>query len=301
MEIKNINEFKIVETNDGTISLYSNQFKESFHSEIGARKESIFKFIKPANIDSYNQNETLRVIDVCLGLGYNLCSLLEESRRLNISLNWFGLEIDKRPIEFASNNKIILDYWSTETQEIIKTIYKYNGWEKNSSKGKVLWGDARQQINNIPKNTAFDVIMLDAFSPSICPELWSEEFLIRLASKLATNGKLITYSSSAAIRASLKRAGLRLKSLKPIDSKYWSSGTVGISNKNNKGIKDNSKFYRNLSPMEEEHLLTKAAIPYRDPTGNSTSKVILRRRSIEQSLSRNEPTTNWKRRWNKAR
>jgi len=53
--------------------------------------------------------------------------------------------------------------------------------------------------------------------------------------------------------------------------------------------------------MEREHLATNAAVPYRDPTGQSAAAVILQERERRQhELLRSgelEPTSAWRRRW----
>ena len=55
-------------------------------------------------------------------------------------------------------------------------------------------------LEEIPDGVRFDLILLDAFSPQRCPELWSEEFLGALARRLEPQGRLLTYSRSAACR-----------------------------------------------------------------------------------------------------
>ena len=49
--------------------------------------------------------------------------------------------------------------------------------------------------------------------------------------------------------------------------------------------------------MEEEHLLTKASIPYRDPTLRSITKDIIQRRVREQMLSNLKTTKKWRDKW----
>lgn len=51
-----------------------------------------------------------------------------------------------------------------------------------------------------------------------------------------------------------------------------------------------------LSPPEQEHLLTRAAIPYRDPHLGDEKSVILQRRIGEQQASSLEPTSHWRKR-----
>ena len=140
-------------------------------------------------------------------------------------------------------------------------------------------------------------MLLDAFSPQRCPELWSEEFLGALAHRLAPQGRLLTYSRSAAVRASLKRAGLRLFSLLPAPGERagWSSGTLATPP--DSACPQDGPGWRPLSAMEWEHLKTRAAVPFRDPQGNATADAILQRRREEQQHCGYEPTNAWQRRW----
>ena len=55
--------------------------------------------------------------------------------------------------------------------------------------------------------------------------------------------------------------------------------------------------WRPLSPMEQEHLHTRAAIPFRDPDGTASCTEILTRRNLEQEHCHLEPTNGWQRRW----
>ena len=49
--------------------------------------------------------------------------------------------------------------------------------------------------------------------------------------------------------------------------------------------------------MEEEHLLTKASIPYRDHDLNSSKDDIIRRRLDEQLFSNLSSTKKWREKW----
>ena len=106
---------------------------------------------------------------------------------------------------------------------------------------------------------------------------------------------MITYTSSAAVRTTLRNNGLNIFRIKPNrDSRNsWSQGTVAIPELNKNQLKDNLCI-DNLSTMEEDHLLTKASIPYRDPFLNSKKEEILKKRLKEQSLSHLKPTKEWR-------
>ena len=56
----------------------------------------------------------------------------------------------------------------------------------------------------------FDAIYLDAFSPDVNPELWSETFLAGLATALSAGGVLVSYSVKGEVRRRLARLGLEV-------------------------------------------------------------------------------------------
>ena len=58
----------------------------------------------------------------------------------------------------------------------------------------------------------------------------------------------------------------------------------------------NSNFEK-LSVMEEEHLLTKASIPYRDQDLNLCAEDIIRKRLDEQLFSNLLSTKKWREKW----
>ena len=294
------NNLSIIKTNDGSISLRSKYFNESFHSYEGAHKESLNKFLIPSDLDRFSPGKEINVLDICFGLGYNTGCLLQRINPSNLNLNWWGLEIDSMPLKMALNHKEFRSIWNNETLLILEELRVSRCWERRNSRGFILWGDARKRLSDLPVNLKFDLIFLDPFSPKNCPQLWTEEFLMKVSNKLVEDGRILTYSRAAAIRSTFKKAGLELFSLssEEKDKAAWSNGTIAFK-KDKSGANENfsTKSWRALSTMEEEHLLTRAAIPYRDPCGESSRQQILLRRKKEQNLCEMEATTSWKKRW----
>ena len=62
-------------TEDGSIGLYSYAEKDVFHSKFGALTEAWEKFVLPARLDEF-EIESLKVLDVCYGIGYNTKALM---------------------------------------------------------------------------------------------------------------------------------------------------------------------------------------------------------------------------------
>ena len=80
------------------------------------------------------------------------------------------------------------------------------------------------------------------------------------------------------------------------DSTFWSQGTVAIAKFDKQNFKPNLGFEK-LSIMEEEHLLTKASIPYRDQYLNSSKEEIIKKRLDEQLFSNLLTTNKWRKKW----
>ena len=284
-------------TKDGSYSLRSVFFQENFHSSLGALEETKLKFTVPSDLQRFH-NKSLSVLDICFGLGYNSASLIHELSKQKSYLNWYGLEIDKRPLEYSLKNKSFLKLWTPKVKKIFESLYAKDYFKDQFFNCSLLWGDAREKIHIIPSDIKFDLIYLDGFSPQKCPQVWSIEFLSKVKEKLNPQGYLITYSSSAAVRKTLRNLGFEIFSIKPSlnDKTFWSQGTVAISEFDKNKLKNNLNF-KKLSLMEEEHLLTKASIPYRDQELNSSKDDILNRRLDEQLFSNLLSANKWREKW----
>ena len=284
-------------TKDGSYSLRSLFFKENFHSLLGAFQETKTKFIDPSDLQRF-RGKSLNVLDICFGLGYNSASLLNELIKQNSYLNLYALEIDKNPLEYSLGNKYFMKLWNPKVKKIFESLHRDDYFEDQFLKCKILWGDARKKIDIIPSDNKFDLIYLDGFSPQKCPQVWTVEFLSKVTEKLNPQGYLITYSSSAAVRKTLRNLGLEIFTIKPPfnDRTFWSQGTVAIAEFDKNKIFPNFNF-KKLSAMEEEHLLTKASIPYRDQYLNSDKDNIIKQRIDEQLFSHLVSSKIWRKKW----
>ena len=299
-----LGELTALDTADGSLSLHSSHFSEAFHSSAGALAEAEAKFVAPAQLERFQSGTPLRVLDVCVGLGYNSAALMEAlPLDATPQLQWWGLELDPRPLTMALGDQRFRAQWNAPVLARLEALRDRGHWDaEDGSYGRMLWGDARQQLHQLPSDLGVDLILMDAFSPSHCPELWSEEFLGGLAQKLAPGGRLLTYSRAASIRSSLQRAGLELRSLLPAPGqrKEWSSGTMAHRLIPSHELAASGPGWQGLSPMEIEHLHTRASVPYRDPEGCDPAATIQQRRRDEQQHCKLESTSQWQRRWIQA-
>ena len=130
--------------------------------------------------------------------------------------------------------------------------------------------DARMELLN--DNNMYNLIFLDAFTPAKCPALWSIDFFKLLFKHLDYNGKILTYSNSAAVRNAFVEAGFIVgKIYSTSQNKY--TGTIAVKNK---------KFIKHkLSNYDLGLLKTKAGIFYRDENLNGQNEAIIERHKID--------------------
>lgn len=295
--LQNSEEFIPQLTADGSFTFFSNDFGEAFHSHFGAYQESLLKFVQPTltvaladlggNLSTpHTQQPSLRLLDICYGLGYNTAAALATIWALNPNcfVEVIGLEINPSvPRSAIAHN--LLNNLPQPIPQLLTALATQYTVKTERLKATLLIGDARTTIEVVQKSGfQADAIFLDPFSPPNCPQLWTVEFLAQVAQCLSSTGRLATYSCAAAVRTALIAAGLKIGSTPPVGRR--SPGTV-------------ASWIATVPPLprqEQEHLLTRAAIPYRDPHLSDSAEIILQRRQQEQQASSLEPTSQWRKR-----
>ena len=290
-------------TADGSKTFFSKEFNESFHSHFGAKQESYFKYIVPTLLIEKASFPILRLLDVCYGLGYNTATAIEKIWEINPNchIEIIGLEINPRVPQAAIEHQLFENCDTNLIDSLTKLAFEHQV-QKQSLKAKLLMGDARDKINQVYQSGfKADAIFLDPFSPPQCPHLWTIEFLQLVSQCLQPDGLLATYSCAASVRNALANTGLSISSTSPVGRK--APGTVAGFNisccTGTETNNSNSPVHKfpDLSQREKEHLLTRAAVPYRDPELTDTPETIIQRRKLEQQASDLEATSHWRKRW----
>ena len=285
----NHNQFTPRPTDDGSYTFFSEEFQETFHSSFGAKQEAEVRYIKPCAIEQLAaQKSKIRILDVCYGLGYNTAAALETIWSINpqCQVELICLEININVPQQAVKYGC-LQSWQAPIPSILAELSNKCIVTKDLITAKLLLEDARLAVKSLVKqNWQADAIFLDPFSPRKCPQLWTVEFISLLAQCLNSEGRLATYSASAAVRTALQSAGLKIGSISGAGRK--SPGTIAAWEY--KGLPV-------LSAMEREHLQTRAAIPYRDCSLEDIPTEIINNRIQEQQKSSLESASRWRERW----
>ena len=178
-------------------------------------------------------------------------------------------------------NKYLLTYLSSDSflfnlhniyYRYLSYCYKtYLKWYKIQDFNLTVKIDDARNVVKEDRNL-YNLIFLDAFTPSKCPCLWTYDFFKRLYEIMEDDGMLLTYSSSAQIRSAMKEAGFEIGNIyNERLNKYL--GTVAVKN--------NSLINYPLSDAQLGLLNTKAGIFYRDENLNASNEAIIAAHKIE--------------------
>ena len=257
----------LLTTEDGTSTLFLEEYEQAMHSMSGAYEESLLKHIMPSKILE-NEDEKINVLDIGFGLGYNVLALMNEfiACMKNRSLQIVSLEKEQSLLEFM--NSVKFNDPRDKIYSFIKDVYASGEGEYDGIKLKILFGDARETLQSLSGNK-FHAIFQDPFSPSKNPELWSVDYFIKLKSLLSENGIITTYSSADQIRRAMMEAGLNIGRGPSVGKKR--EGTIASLSKTETELNDDEKKIICDNVKSE---------PYRDNNFNLTRGSILEQRLL---------------------
>ena len=199
---------KVVVTQDGSQTLFSTQFNESYHStKDGALHESLEKHVKQA-LAFFKEKEELMILDICFGLGYNTFATIYYMKKegLNQKVHILSPEFDEGLVR-----SLKYFYYPPEfdaLQPIIQAVSENLFYEDEQFKIEVLIGDARERIPQIQKKV--DIIYQDAFSPKQNPLLWTKEYFEQVRAICGEDAVLTTYSVATSTRLALWENGFHV-------------------------------------------------------------------------------------------
>lgn len=265
--------FTAVRTDDGTYTLFSEEYSQAMHTLDGAYREAVIKHVLPSKVLEKDE-AILRVLEVGFGIGYNVLALVEafSKEKPGRFLEVVSLE---RNIDAITRIEAAFDDENRRCMfELLKSIPEKKQIRQEHFSVTVLEGDARRTVQML-EGDVFQAIFHDPYSPSKNPELWTVDFFRELL-RLAKDGcMLTTYSSAAQIRSALLEAGFAV------------GKGPGMGKKREGTIAAKGGYIEAFSEDEWAKLrLKKQSVPYRDPGLSSSREEILQRRREEMKRFR---------------
>ena len=193
-----LKDHKIIKTEDGSLSVYSEIYNENAHSTHGAANETELHYIEGCQIREKVKEKKINILEIGFGSGLGFIKTFEALMDHEVLM--ISYEIQRELIEYFI-------YEHPEFDVIQKDQGTYY-IQENNFELIIKIGDARKLIKN--ENTKFHAIYQDAYSPRRNPELWTKEWFSDLIEVCESDVIVSTYSASSSIRKAMLAAGFKL-------------------------------------------------------------------------------------------
>lgn len=201
----------IIETEDGSPTLFSTQFNQTYHSIHGAIAESMHVFIKNG-LERYLQDNIDKnpIIIFEMGFGTGLNCYLTAKYALENKINIEYYSIEKYPVNMDEISKISS---KIDDSELFLQIHNKEWNCLNSLNPYFSFKKINENLLNYEFNKNIDIVFYDAFSPNSQPELWSVAVFEKLYNALVNDGILTTYCAKGQVKRNFKEAGFHVMAL----------------------------------------------------------------------------------------
>jgi tRNA U34 5-methylaminomethyl-2-thiouridine-forming methyltransferase MnmC len=197
----------LIETGDGSHSLYVPALDEHYHSIHGALQESRHVFLEAGLMAMASQGPTIRILEIGFGTGLN--AILTAARALESGLRIDYLTVEAHPL--SKEEFLALNYATRiggpDTEALWKAMHEAP-WEASIAiHPQFQLQKWHRRLEELDPVEAVDLIYFDAFAPEKQPELWTDAVFAQMFAACKAGGILVTYCAKGAVRRSMQAAG----------------------------------------------------------------------------------------------
>ncbi|MEI7828381.1 MAG: tRNA (5-methylaminomethyl-2-thiouridine)(34)-methyltransferase MnmD [Prolixibacteraceae bacterium] len=201
---------EIVETLDGSNTLYLEDIGEHYHSTFGAIQESMHIFIQ----EGFNQilSAEINILEIGFGTGLNCYLTLLANQKWNHHVRYYSIE--KYPLQESVWAKLNYTDQFPDNDPSFFTLIHKAPWNCPAviQKGFIL---QKMDIDLLETNYStlpqIDLVYFDAFSPEKQPELWDLSVFQSLFAIMQESSILVTYCAKGSIRRMLQSVGFSVE------------------------------------------------------------------------------------------
>lgn len=204
-------EREIIRTKDGSTTIHIKDWDECYHSKHGAIQEAQHVFIK--NGLALYQNQSVSILEIGFGTGLNAFITYLESKKLDLEINYVGVEAYPVSISELSAMNYVSEL-NAEDKKPIFNLFHESNWEEKVVIDPFFTLTKRQQFfEEITDLEQYDLIYFDAFGYRVQPDLWSTSIFKKMYEALRPGGKLVTYAARGVVKRSMIEVGFTVEKL----------------------------------------------------------------------------------------
>lgn len=197
---------QIIDTADGSQTLYLPEMNEHYHSVNGAITESNHVYLEKGYLFHPSQNPS--VLEIGFGTGLNALLTAISAEKTKRKTHYISIE--KYPL--SKNITEHLKFGSNISDEACQLFNKIHACKWNetvhiSEYFTLVKLEADLTVNDLLNVENCDVIYFDAFGPDKQPEMWTPDIFQKIYRATSPNGIFVTYSAKGDVRRSLIASG----------------------------------------------------------------------------------------------
>lgn len=202
---------KIILTADGSKTIQIEDWNEQYHSKHGAIQEAYHVFISQGL--GLFQNRDIHILEIGFGTGLNALITLLEAPKLNLTVDYAGIEAFPVSLEEVSQLDYCKQLDCLGQQETFQKMHRDPWEEKLSITDTFTLLKQKKDFRDIDEANLFNLVYFDAFGARVQPELWTEDIFSRMYTALKKEGVLVTYAAKGSVRRAMQAVGFSVERL----------------------------------------------------------------------------------------
>lgn len=209
---------RLVETRDGSHTVYSSHFDQHYHNPNGAIAESRYVFFEQTDLlDKLNTANDITIFEVGFGTGLNLMLLMDYclSKDCQADINYFSVEGFPLNPETVKNFNYTDYLANPDVQGRVTDLFDrltpgHNRFTLDDRITVHLFNGLFADIHFEEYDLQANYIFHDAFSPDVNGELWTGETFKKLRALSTDDVILSTYCAASKVQGAMAWAGWKV-------------------------------------------------------------------------------------------
>lgn len=205
--------FEILQTNDGSTTLFDPVLNETFHSTHGAIQEAMHVFIANG-LNYFSRDSALSILEVGFGTGLNALLTYLNAGVSRKRLSYTTVETNPLEIEVINQMNFNAHVNIPHAQILFNQLHSVSWNEGHALNDQFLFKKIHGRIQNtVLETNSFDLIYYDAFGPRAQSEMWEKDLFHKLYDWLNWGGIMVTYCAKGQVKRDLRSIGFNVETL----------------------------------------------------------------------------------------
>jgi tRNA U34 5-methylaminomethyl-2-thiouridine-forming methyltransferase MnmC len=203
---------EIIQTADGSNTIYIPDMDENYHSTHGALQEALHVFIKNG-LELKKDLSNVKIFEMGFGTGLNALLSFIESDKKNQQISYKGIEaypVEQELIQAIRYEDLVDEKYHAGFQQMHESSWN----ETHTLTSNFTFEKIHAKIEEYQvEEECVDLIFYDAFGPKAQEAMWHPSILKKMYDILKPNGTLVTYCAKGQVKRDLKALGFTIEAV----------------------------------------------------------------------------------------